>query len=54
VSEVDRRRVAFTVTARDELETIAEGRHERFVVGVAQRQTRLKDKVAKLAALRAK
>ncbi len=52
VSEVDRRRVAFAVSARDELEPIAEGTHQRFVVDVGQRQARLKDKIAKLAAKR--
>ncbi len=54
VSEVDRRRVAFSIKARDEVEPIAEGTHQRFVVGVAQRQARLKDKLAKLAAVRGK
>lgn len=54
VSEIDRRRVAFTVAARDEVEPIADGKHQRFVVDVAQRQARLKDKIAKVAAARAK
>jgi predicted thioesterase len=52
VSEVDRRRVIFSITARDEVEPIAEGTHQRFVVGVAQRQARLRDKLAKLAQVR--
>jgi predicted thioesterase len=53
VTEIDRRRVAFAIAARDEVEPIAEAKHQRFVIDVAQRQARLKDKFAKLAAARA-
>ncbi len=33
ITEVDRRRVSFTVTVRDEKEEIGSAHHERFVVG---------------------
>ncbi len=46
VLAVDGRRVSFRVEARDELELIGEGTHERFVVSVPRL-------VAKLAAKRA-
>ena len=32
VTEVDGRRISFDVTVRDEVEVIAEGRHQRFIV----------------------
>ena len=32
VTEVDGRKVGFDVTVRDEVEVIAQGRHQRFVV----------------------
>ncbi|MBC8338157.1 MAG: thioesterase family protein [Rhodospirillales bacterium] len=32
VTEVDGRRIAFSVTARDEVDVIAEGSHRRFIV----------------------
>lgn len=53
VSAVDGRRVAFEVTATDELESICVGTHTRFVVDVSKTQERLKAKAAKLAAARA-
>lgn len=30
--EIDRRRLVFSVTAYDDIDKIAEGRHERFIV----------------------
>jgi len=45
--EVDRRRLGFRVEVRDELDEVARGTHERFVVDGAQRLPRLQDKVAR-------
>ena len=42
---VDRRRLAFTVSVRDELDEAGRGTHERFVVDAAQRLPRLQAKV---------
>ena len=53
VKAVDGRKVAFEVTAKDEIEPIATSTHTRFVVDVAKRQERLKAKAAKRAAVRA-
>ncbi|MEK6716401.1 MAG: thioesterase family protein [candidate division NC10 bacterium] len=36
VTEVDGRRIRFTVEAHDEKEKIAEGEHERFIVNMAK------------------
>jgi fluoroacetyl-CoA thioesterase len=43
--EVDRRRLGFRVEVRDELDEVARGTHERFVIDGAQRLPRLQDKV---------
>lgn len=48
VSEVDGRKVALDVVAKDALDTICKGRHERFIVDVATTQDRLRQKAAKL------
>ena len=45
LTEVDRRRLAFRVDVRDELDQAGKGTHERFVVDGAQRLPRLQDKV---------
>ena len=50
VSVVDRRRIAFAVTARDELEEISTGTHTRFIVDVAKTIERLQTKATKHAA----
>jgi mandelamide amidase len=47
VTEVDRRRVAFRVAVRDELDEAGKGTHERFIVDGAQRMPRLADKVSR-------
>jgi fluoroacetyl-CoA thioesterase len=47
VSAVDRRRIAFEVSAKDELEPISAGTHTRFVVDKAKTVERLKAKAAK-------
>ncbi len=45
VTEVDRRRLAFRVEVRDELDEAGRGTHERFIVDGAQRLPRLQDKL---------
>ncbi|MBI1845973.1 MAG: thioesterase family protein [Candidatus Rokubacteria bacterium] len=45
LEEVDRRRLAFRVEVRDELDEVGKGRHERFIVDGAQRMPRLQDKM---------
>src|SRR5689334_15993281 len=47
VTEVDRRRVAFEVEARDEVEVIGRGTHERFVIEVEPFVARLAKKTEK-------
>lgn len=44
VTEVDRRRVVFDIVVRDDLEEIARGTHERFVIQLDKFTTRLEDK----------
>ncbi len=48
VAEVDGRRVAFEVVARDALEEVARGRHSRFIVEVAKLRERVAGKIARL------
>jgi predicted thioesterase len=45
--EVDGRRLVFAVRARDEIDLIGEGRHERVVVTAATFQARIDEKAAK-------
>ena len=47
VAEIDGRKVVFDVTARDPLDTICKGRHDRFVVDVERARQRLEQKAAK-------
>ena len=49
VSAVDGRKVAFDVSAKDEVEPICSGTHGRFVVDVGKTIERLKAKAAKRA-----
>jgi predicted thioesterase len=49
VSAVDGRKVAFEVSAKDDLEQICVGTHTRFVVDVAKTIERLKTKSSKRA-----
>lgn len=42
--EVDRRRMRFRVEAWDEIEKIAEGEHERFIIDKNKFEARLKEK----------
>ncbi len=53
VSAVEGRKVTFEVAAKDDLEAIGGGTHTRFVVDLAQRIERLKQKAAKRAASKA-
>lgn len=50
VSEVNGPAVSFEFTARDAVEPVAKGRHNRFVVGVEKTAQRLKAKQEKAAA----
>jgi predicted thioesterase len=43
--EIDRRRLAFRVEVRDELDEAGQGTHERFIVDAAQRMPRLQEKL---------
>jgi fluoroacetyl-CoA thioesterase len=47
VTAIDGRKIAFEVTAKDELEPISTGTHARFVVDKAKTYERLKAKAAK-------
>ncbi len=51
VSVYEKRRVVFDITAKDTLDTICKGTHERFIVDVNQTRERLKAKAAKAKAL---
>lgn len=46
VTLVDRRRVVFDIQARDDVETIASGTHERFVVDLDRFSVRLAEKAS--------
>ena len=48
LTEVDRRRLAFRVEVRDELDEAGKGTHERFIIDGAQRLPRLEDKLQAL------
>ena len=45
LTEVDRRRLAFRVAVRDELDEVGKGTHERFIIDSAQRMPRLQEKL---------
>lgn len=49
LTEVNGNAVAFDVTARDAVEPIARGRHNRFIVGIEKTAQRLRAKAAKAA-----
>ena len=51
VASIDGRRISFDVSARDELDEISKGSHNRFVVDVEKTIARLKAKAAKRDAL---
>ena len=48
VSERDGRRVTFDISARDEVEAVARGRHVRFIVDVARSVERLESKLGQV------
>jgi fluoroacetyl-CoA thioesterase len=52
VAAVDRRRIQFDVEARDELDNISKGTHERFIVDQDKLAARLGEKANKLGAER--
>jgi len=45
LTEVDRRRLAFTFEVRDEVEKVGEGTHERFIIDREARVPRLQQKI---------
>ena len=45
--EVDRRRLRFSFEVHDELDKIAEGEHERFIIDRDKKRQRLEDKMAR-------
>ncbi|MCP5073528.1 MAG: LysR family transcriptional regulator [Rhodobacteraceae bacterium] len=47
VAELDGRKVAFEITASDNLDKICKGRHERFIVDVEKTKERLLQKAEK-------
>jgi predicted thioesterase len=47
LTEVDRRRLAFRVDVRDELDQAGKGTHERFIVDATQRMPRLQEKMTR-------
>lgn len=49
VTAVEGRRIAFAVSASDEIEQIGKGTHERMVIEVARLQQRLDAKIARSA-----
>ncbi|WIV54058.1 thioesterase family protein [Amycolatopsis nalaikhensis] len=53
VTAVDRRRITFAVEAADDVEVIAHGRHERFIVEDAALARRLAEKTALVEPARA-
>ncbi|KUJ85435.1 LysR family transcriptional regulator [Ruegeria marisrubri] len=48
VAEVDGRKVVFDVVAKDAVDTICKGRHERFIVDVDKTREKLRQKAARL------
>lgn len=47
LAEVDRKRLVFEVQARDDIDVITKGRHERFVINKEKFDARLLDKAGK-------
>jgi fluoroacetyl-CoA thioesterase len=43
--EIDRRRLAFKVQVRDEVDEVGKGTHDRFIVDAGQRLPRLQEKL---------
>lgn len=51
ITEVDRRRVTFTVLTRDPIEDVGRGMHVRFITDKAESKKRVAAKIAKLKGL---
>jgi fluoroacetyl-CoA thioesterase len=47
LTEIDRRRLEFTFEVHDELDTVAEGTHGRFIVDTDKQQQRIQEKVGR-------
>ena len=47
VTEVDRRRVTFDLSVRDQVEEVAKGSHSRFVIDKAKSAARIAEKIAR-------
>ena len=45
LTEIDRRRLGFRVSVRDELDEVGKGTHDRFIVDATQRLPRLQEKL---------
>ena len=52
LTEIDRRRLGFRVSVKDELDEAGKGTHERFIVDAAQRMPRLQEKLSRWKASR--
>jgi len=52
LTAIDRRRLAFRIGVRDELDEAGRGTHERFIIDGAQRLPRLSDKLQRWKAAR--
>jgi fluoroacetyl-CoA thioesterase len=53
LTEIDRRRLAFRIAVRDELDECAKGTHDRFIIDATQRMPRLEEKVKRWQQARA-
>jgi predicted thioesterase len=53
LTEVDRRRLRFRVSVRDEVEEVGKGNHDRFIIDGASRLPRLEEKVKRWKAAKA-
>lgn len=51
ITEIDRRRVTFSVSVRDPIEEIGRGVHTRFIGRTEESKRRIADKIARLSAL---
>ncbi|RYC05937.1 thioesterase family protein [Nocardioides zhouii] len=49
VTEVERRRIRFEITATDEFDTVCTGSHERFVIDLEKFGSRLAEKAERIA-----
>ncbi len=48
ITNVDDRRILFKVSAKDKIETIGEGKHERFIINISRFKERFGKKVKEL------